>query len=89
MKLLLLTIKNMRRNLIRSTLTALGTMVLVFVFTLIWSVLSFLDAVTAEKTENLKAIVSERWQIASQMPYAYAPTLAEGVTNWNGIERAT
>jgi putative ABC transport system permease protein len=77
-KLLLLTVKNMRRNLIRSTLTALGTMVLVFVFTLIWSVLSFLDAVTAEKTENLKAIVSERWQIASQMPYAYAPTLAEG-----------
>jgi putative ABC transport system permease protein len=77
-KLLLLTVKNMRRNLVRSTLTALGTMVLVFVFTLIWSVLSFLDAVTAEKTENLKAIVSERWQIASQMPFAYATTLAEG-----------
>ncbi len=84
MKLLLLTVKNMRRNLIRSTLTALGTMVLVFVFTLIWSVLSFLDAVTAEKTENLKAIVSERWQIASQMPYAYAPTLAEGAAQSGG-----
>jgi putative ABC transport system permease protein len=77
-KLLLLTVKNMRRNLVRSTLTALGTMVLVFVFTLIWSVLSFLDAVTAEKTQDLKAFVTERWQLPSQMPFAYASSVSDG-----------
>jgi putative ABC transport system permease protein len=78
MKFLMLIVKNMRRNVVRSMLTALGTMVLVFVFTLIWSVLSFLDAVTAEKSQDLKAIVSERWQIGSQLPFAYADTLSQG-----------
>jgi len=77
-KFLMLIVKNVRRNLVRSTLTALGTMVLVFVFTLIWSILSFLDLVTSEKTENLKAFVTEKWQIPSQMPFAYASTLSEG-----------
>ncbi len=84
MKLLLLTVKNMRRNLLRSTLTALGTMVLVFVFTLIWSVLSFLDAITAEKTQDLKAFVTERWQIPSQMPFAYAASISDGAPRQPG-----
>ena len=39
-------------------------MVLVFVLTLIWSILIFLDTVTAEKTHDLKAFVTERWQTA-------------------------
>src|SRR5262249_50755752 len=67
-----------RRNVLRTTLTALGTIVLVFVVTLIWSILHLLDTVMAEKTSNLKAIVTERWQIPSQMPFAYAQTLTEG-----------
>lgn len=78
MKFLLLIIKNVRRNALRSTLTAVGTMVLMFVVTLVWSILDFLDKVTAEKTDNLKAIVTERWQIPSQMPFSYANSLAEG-----------
>ncbi|HWA97576.1 MAG TPA: ABC transporter permease [Pirellulales bacterium] len=78
MKYVALIVKNLRRNLLRTVLTALGTIVLVFVVTLVWSVLSFLDEVTAEKSSNLKAIVTERWQIPSQMPFAYAATLAEG-----------
>ncbi len=53
-------------------------MVLVFVVTLVWSILDFLDKVTAEKSEDLKAIVTERWQIPSQMPFAYADSLATG-----------
>lgn len=78
MKLIWLMIKNLRRNLIRSTLTALGTMVLVFVVTLVWSILSFLQKATDEKSSNLKAIVTERWQIPSQMPFSYAASLSEG-----------
>jgi len=78
MKLLLLVVKNLRRNLVRSTLTALGTMVLVFVVTLVWSVLSFLDNATREKSQNLKGIVTERWRLPSQMPFAYAASLSAG-----------
>lgn len=78
MKFVTLIFKNVRRNAIRSTLTAVGTMVLVFVVTLVWSILDFLDAVTADKTDNLKAIVTERWQIPSQMPFSYADSLSDG-----------
>jgi len=74
----MLILKNVRRNAIRSTLTAVGTMVLVFVVTLVWSILNFLDAVTAEKTNDLKAIVTERWQIPSQMPFSYSDSLSDG-----------
>lgn len=84
MKFLLLIFRNVRRNLVRTTLTSLGTMMLVFVLTLVWSVLSFLSLVTEEKQKNLKAIVTERWQIPSQMPFSYAATLAEGAPREEG-----
>ena len=35
-------------------------------------------AATTEKQRNLKAIITERWQIPSQMPFSYADTLTEG-----------
>ena len=77
MKFLLLMVKNVRRNLLRSILTALGTMVLVFVVTLIWSVLSFLDRETEAKSKNLKAIVTERWQLPSRLPFSYASSMQD------------
>lgn len=70
--------KSLARNKLRSTLTGLATFVLVFVVTLIWTVLWFLDQVTVEKSRDLKAIVTERWQLPSQMPMAYAVSLANG-----------
>lgn len=87
MKFLTLIGKNVFRNLLRSSLTALGTMVLVFVVTLVWSVLSFLDATTQEQSQNLKGIVTERWQIPSQMPFAYAASLEEGAARGPGDVR--
>lgn len=78
MKFFLLILKNIRRNLLRTLLTVLGTMMLVLVVTLVWSVLDFLDQATAEKSRNLKLIVTERWQIPSRMPFAYASSLATG-----------
>ncbi len=84
MKLLFLIVKNVGRSPLRSTLTALGVMVLVLVVTLVWSALSFLDGLTREKTKNLKAIVTERWRIPSQMPYTYVPKLAEGAARYPG-----
>jgi putative ABC transport system permease protein len=78
MKLLILILKNVRRNLLRSSLTALGSMFLVLVVTLVWTILGLLDAVTKEKKQDLKAIVSERWAIPSRMPPSYADRLADG-----------
>src|SRR5436190_8492638 len=84
MKFILLVLKNIRRNLVLSSLTSLGTIVLVLVVTLVWSVLAFLDRATSEKQRDLKAIVTERWQIPSQMPFSYANTLAEGAAREPG-----
>jgi len=78
MKYFLLVFETMRQNWLRTLLTSLGTMMMVFVVTLVFSILTFLDRATSEKSQNLKAIVSERWQIPSQMPIAYADALSEG-----------
>ncbi len=69
---------NLRRNIIRTALTSVASIVLVFVVTLVWTILWFLNLVTSEKAKDFKAIVTERWQIPSQMPYAYEASLAEG-----------
>ena len=47
-------LKSLTRNGVRTVLTSLATMVLVFVVTLVWSVLSLLDKVTTEKSQNVK-----------------------------------
>jgi len=85
----ILIFKNLRRNVVRSTLTALGVMVLVLVVTMIWSILAFLDVATAEKASNLKGIVSERWMLPSQMPFSYAASLSEGAARDVGDVRPT
>ena len=57
MKYFLIILKNVGRNPLRSVLTALGTMMLVCVVTMVWSILSFLDQITAEKSGDMKVIV--------------------------------
>ncbi len=71
-------IKSLRRNLLRSVLTALATAFLVLIVTMIWSVLAFIDRQTEAKSKNLKVIVSEKYQIPSQMPFAYYERIALG-----------
>ena len=78
MKFLLLMFKNVRRNWLRSFLTGAATIMLVLVITLVWSILDFLNQATREKERDLKAIITERWQIPSRMPYAYATQLETG-----------
>ena len=78
MKYFKLIFRNVGRNKLRSLLTALVTMVLVFVVTLVWSILWLLDLVTAEKSQNFQAMVTERWAIPSRLPYAYADPLSRG-----------
>jgi putative ABC transport system permease protein len=71
-RLLLLAVKNLRRNFVRTALTCTATMVLVFMITMIWTVLYFMDLITREKARDLKLIISERWQLPSQMPMTHA-----------------
>jgi putative ABC transport system permease protein len=78
MQLVRLIFKNIRRNLLRTALAASVIFVLVMGVTLIWSVVVFLDQVTVERSKDLKAIVTERWQIPSQMPLTYLEPLSRG-----------
>lgn len=78
MNLIRLVFDNLIRNPMRTVLTSLATMIMVLVVTGVFSILSFLAAATTEKAENLKGIVTERWQIPSQMPWSYAASLKEG-----------
>lgn len=64
---LVLIIRSLSRNMLRTGLTYLAIFVLVVVITFVWSILGFLDQVTQEKESNLKAIITERNQIPSQM----------------------
>jgi putative ABC transport system permease protein len=70
--------KSLSRNPLRSLLTGLATAVFVLLVTMIWSVFSLLDRATEAKSKDLKAIMTERWQIPSQMPYGYGADLETG-----------
>jgi putative ABC transport system permease protein len=78
MKYVLLIFRNVGRNPLRSTLAALVTIVLVFVVTMVWSILWLLDLVTAEKSQNFQVMVTERWAAPSRLPFAYAEPLSRG-----------
>jgi putative ABC transport system permease protein len=75
MRLFLIILKNLRRNLLRTTLTCLALFVLVFIVTLIWSFLDLFDRFTEAKAGEQKAIVTERWQFPSMMPQSYEAAL--------------
>lgn len=74
-KIFALILRSLGRNLLRTSLTYLAIFVLVFVVTSIWSVLTFLDTVTREKENDFKAIITERYQIPSQMKPTHLATL--------------
>ena len=74
-RMVLLAVKNLRRNLVRTILTGLVIMVLVAMVTIIWSVMSFMDSLMQEKSADFKLILSERWMLPSQMPATHADYL--------------
>jgi putative ABC transport system permease protein len=71
-------LKSLRRNVVRTVLTSMAIMFLVLVVTAIWTVLKFMNEITQEKARDLKVIVTERWQIPSQMPYTYYGDITRG-----------
>lgn len=90
---LALIFRNITRNLLRTSLTYVAIFVLVFVISGIWSMLNFIDSVTQEKENNLKAIITEKHQIPSQMPRSFereiidiAFSLPEEMRPKNGLD---
>lgn len=63
--------RSITRNLLRASLTYFAIFVLVFVISGIWTMLTFIDSITEDKENNLKAIVTEKHQIPSMMPRKY------------------
>jgi putative ABC transport system permease protein len=74
-KLALLILKNLGRSPVRTALISLAVVVLVAMVTLIWTVVFFLDQTMVERSKDLKLIVTERWQLPSQMPVKHADYL--------------
>src|SRR5712692_4109513 len=53
-------LRSITRNLLRTSLTYVAIFVLVFVISGLWSMLSFIDSITEDKENNLKALISEK-----------------------------
>src|SRR2546423_7901933 len=79
-KFAVMMFKSLRRNLVRTSLTYLATFTGVIVVAMIWSVLSFLDRAMTERAKDVKVIVTEKFQIPSQMPPSYEAGLAAEAT---------
>jgi len=74
-KLFLLIFKNLRRNALRTSLTSIAIVVFAIMVSMIWAVVSFLDKTMEDQSQDIKLIVTERWQLPSQMPMTYADYL--------------
>jgi putative ABC transport system permease protein len=51
---------------------------LAFMVTMIWTIVYFIDLATTERSKDLKIIITERWQIPSQLPMTHASYLDPG-----------
>ncbi len=74
-RLFLLGLKNLRRNLLRTTLTSLAIGVLAFMITMIWTIIYFIDLIQTERSKDLKIIVTYKWSVPSQIPMTHADYL--------------
>lgn len=71
MKLVKLIFKNMMRNKVRSILTAVAIFLLVAIFTLIMTVIAFLDTQMADQSKDVLAVITERYRIPSRFDRKY------------------
>lgn len=71
MRFFLVVVKNLLRNKLRTVLTALAVIALVFIHTMIVTVVGFLDGFTKEKSKDVKLILNERFKIFSNFNRSY------------------
>src|SRR6476620_9824484 len=67
MKFLLLIVKNLRRNKIRTVLTGLTVVILVAMFCLIFTMVQFFDGFLRDKSKDVKLIITDRYRIPSRV----------------------
>ncbi len=77
MKFFLLTLKNLLRNKLRSTLTVLAVVLLVATFSMVATVLQGLSGFTAEKARDVKTILTERYRIPSRFDRSYVDQIVQ------------
>ncbi|OWK36670.1 ABC transporter permease [Fimbriiglobus ruber] len=70
-----LVFRSLRRNLLRTALTYIALFVLTGMLTFIYSIVSFLGALTKDKEDNQLILMTEKFTIPSQMPPGYASQL--------------
>ena len=68
----LLGVKNLRRNILRTTLTGAAIAALAFMITMIWTIIYFIELATAERAKDLKIIATYKWSVPSQVPMPFA-----------------
>src|SRR4029077_2171017 len=73
--------RSITRNLLRTSLSYFAIFMLVFVISGVWSLLNFMDSVTKENANNLKAIITEKHQIPSQMPRRFEKEIIDIAMN--------
>jgi putative ABC transport system permease protein len=78
-RFLLMLVKGLRRNPLRTSLTYLAAVVLVGIGTIVWSTLYILDQFMQGKANDIKVVVTEKWQANGAMPFAYARPLTAGM----------
>ncbi len=71
----LMMFRSLRRNILRTSLTYVALFVFTFVLTLIYSIVAFLQSVQEEKQQDVKVIMTEKFQVPSQMPPRYTGDL--------------
>jgi putative ABC transport system permease protein len=84
LKLVFLILKNLGRNKLRTTLTALAVAVLVTICTEMLAVLGTVSKRVESDASQVKLIVSERWVMPSRIPISVVDELSrlEGVEDW-------
>jgi putative ABC transport system permease protein len=71
MKLALLIVKNLRRNRLRSVLTLLAVVCLVAIFSMIVTVLRFLQMVVTAQARDVPIVITERYRFPSRFDRRY------------------
>jgi len=83
-KLLGLLLKNLGRNKLRTTLTALAVVVLVAIYTFASTVTDKINQMVAAHSSHTRLIVREKWVMPSRFPIRYMAKIdqAAGVDDW-------
>jgi putative ABC transport system permease protein len=80
-RFLLIAVKSLARNPLRTSLTYLAAFLLVAIVTIVWSAIYVLDRFMQAKANDIKVVITEKWQANGAMPFAYARPLCEGAAD--------